>query len=307
MDMSFLWLELTGLCNLSCRHCYAGSGPDGTHGAMSVGEWFSVIDQAADMGVSMIQLIGGEPTLHPAFPDLLRYAVDSGLAVEVYSNLSRVKPEWWEIFSHPDVSLATSYYSDMPAEHDAITRRRGSHSRTLANIKEALARNIPLRVGIVDTGNGQRAGQARAELESVGVTSIGIDRERRLGRAATASEPDASQLCGKCGDGCLAISPEGTVWPCVFSRWLPVGNVRQTRLADIAAGQALADTMTGLREVFEPDRPCVPKMCDPQCGPNCSPTCNPQSCKPICRPQYNKPSCSPSRNCNPNKCRPTGR
>jgi MoaA/NifB/PqqE/SkfB family radical SAM enzyme len=247
-DVSFLWLELTGRCNLACRHCYAESGPNGTHGVMSVNDWFSVIDQATAMGVPMVQLIGGEPTLHPAFPDLLRYAVGTGLAVEVYSNLSRIKPEWWEIFSHPDVSMATSYYSDVPEEHDAITRRRGSHSRTLANIGEAVTRGIPLRVGIVDTGNGQRATQARAELEAIGVTSIGTDHMRRFGRAAAMRE---------------------------------------------------------LRQTFPPERPCVPSMCDPQCGPNCSPACNPQKCTPTCRPQYSADPCSPTRDCQPNKCRPT--
>jgi MoaA/NifB/PqqE/SkfB family radical SAM enzyme len=201
--------------------------------------------------------------------------------------------------------LATSYYSDVPAEHDAITRRRGSHSRTLTNIKEAVTRNIALRVGIVETSNSKRTEHARAELEAVGVTSIGIDRTRRVGRAAVGSKPDASQLCGKCGNGCLAISPEGTVWPCVFSRWLPVGNVRKAPLADIVTGAPLAAAMTELGETFLSRRPCVPKMCDPQCGPSCSPTCNPQKCTPICRPQYVAEPCSPTRDCQPNRCRPS--
>jgi len=25
-DLSFLWLEITGKCNLTCSHCYADSG-----------------------------------------------------------------------------------------------------------------------------------------------------------------------------------------------------------------------------------------------------------------------------------------
>jgi hypothetical protein len=64
---SFLWLEITGRCGLGCSHCYAGSGPSGSHGAMTAGDWRSVISQAADLGVSMVQFIGGEPTLHPDF------------------------------------------------------------------------------------------------------------------------------------------------------------------------------------------------------------------------------------------------
>jgi hypothetical protein len=33
--LSFLWLEITGRCQLACRHCYAESGPRGTHGSMA--------------------------------------------------------------------------------------------------------------------------------------------------------------------------------------------------------------------------------------------------------------------------------
>ena len=52
---SFLWLEITGRCGLSCSHCYAGSGPAGSHGTMTAGDWRSVITQAAGLGVSMVQ------------------------------------------------------------------------------------------------------------------------------------------------------------------------------------------------------------------------------------------------------------
>jgi MoaA/NifB/PqqE/SkfB family radical SAM enzyme len=56
---SFLWLEITGRCSLGCSHCYAGSGPSGSHGIMTAGDWRSVISQAADLGVSMVQFMGG--------------------------------------------------------------------------------------------------------------------------------------------------------------------------------------------------------------------------------------------------------
>jgi hypothetical protein len=64
----------------------------------------------------------------------------------VFSNLVRVSSELWETFAHRGVRLATSYYSDDAAEHEAITRGRGSHARIKANITEALRRSIPLRV-----------------------------------------------------------------------------------------------------------------------------------------------------------------
>lgn len=67
---SFLWLEITGRCQLECQHCYAESGPSGTHGAMSTVDWLRVLDQAAALGVQTVQFIGGEPTLRPDLPRL---------------------------------------------------------------------------------------------------------------------------------------------------------------------------------------------------------------------------------------------
>ncbi|WP_371930467.1 radical SAM protein [Streptomyces poriferorum] len=121
----FLELEITGRCQLECTHCYAESGPARDHGVMSVEDWTRVITEAAAGGAKTVQLIGGEPTLRPAFAALVGHALEVGLRVQVYSNLYRVRAEHWDLFAHPQVSLSTSYYSDDPAEHDTITGRKG--------------------------------------------------------------------------------------------------------------------------------------------------------------------------------------
>ena len=54
-----LWAELTGKCQLSCLHCYAGSGPDGTHGTMTADQWEMALTQAAALGARMVCFIGG--------------------------------------------------------------------------------------------------------------------------------------------------------------------------------------------------------------------------------------------------------
>jgi sulfatase maturation enzyme AslB (radical SAM superfamily) len=84
---SFLELEITGFCQLACVHCYADSGPHGGRGTMTTADWERVIDQAAAISVRMVQFIGGEPTLDPALPRLVRRALRNALKVYVYSNL----------------------------------------------------------------------------------------------------------------------------------------------------------------------------------------------------------------------------
>lgn len=222
----FLWLDMTRKCNLACDHCYNESGPDGGHGTMTRGDWFSILDQAVRSGITMIQLIGGEVTMHPDFVAVLEHALTIGLKVEIFSNLVHVKDEWWSLFRRPGVSLATSYYSDQAAEHNAITRR-DSHRKTRANIARAAELGIPLRTGIIATRPGQRIEAARADLVTLGVPSIGTDRLRHFGRGQqNGAACDVNELCGNCGDGVAAIGPDGTVTPCIMSSWMGVGNVQ---------------------------------------------------------------------------------
>lgn len=286
----FAWLEITGKCQLTCGHCYADSGPHGTDGVMTADDWANTIDQLAGLGTRMVQFIGGEPTLHAVLPDLIDRALGRGLEVEgVFSNLVYVKPALWDVFSRPGVRLATSYYTDDAREHERITRGRGSHGRTRSNIAEAVRRSIPLRVGVIDVEDGQRVQQAVSELAGIGVDGeIRIDHLRQIGRGVRDREPDLSQLCGNCGDRKIAVAADGSVWPCVFSRWLPVGNVKDEALADILSGTRMIETSATLAAEFA-TRPCVPNMCDPQCGPSCSPACIPKGdCVPEggCVPSY---------------------
>jgi MoaA/NifB/PqqE/SkfB family radical SAM enzyme len=309
VPLDFLWLEITGRCQLECVHCYAASGPRGSHGIMTEWDWCRVIDQAAALGVRMVQFIGGEPTLHPGLPALMERALTGGMTVEVYTNLVGVGQRLWRVLERPSVRLATSYHSVKAEAHEAITGRRGSHERTLRNLKEALRRGIPVRVGVVEVLPGQEMAETVAELEELGVGEIRVDRMRRVGRGAGGTVPDIDQLCVHCGEGKLAISPEGEVWPCVFSRWLQLGNVRESPLAEIYLTSAavrsglwhrpVADSVAGppgirawLRERFairerngRREKPCLPTgmppcppmvMCPPACGPSPDGQCAPK-------------------------------
>ncbi|MFI6317260.1 radical SAM protein [Nonomuraea sp. NPDC050556] len=236
--VTFLELELTNRCQLACTHCYSGASPTEGHGTMTLTDWLHLIDSAPAAGIETVQAIGGEPTMHPDFLPLMLHALQTGLHVQVYSNLYKVSPALWDLYSRPGVTLATSYYSDTASEHDKITGRAGSHKRTRAAIGEALQRDIALKVAVIDLGDpNQRAQEAHAEMIALGVPRVGpIDRVRAVGRAtdAMAMESNVGELCGQCGDGRAAVSWDGDVRMCVLSRFLPAGgNVRSTPLATI--------------------------------------------------------------------------
>ncbi len=68
-------VEVTSSCNLSCPMCFASSGPGGKH--LSVDECRASIDRLVEVEgrAEVLQLSGGEPTLHPDFEEILDYAM----------------------------------------------------------------------------------------------------------------------------------------------------------------------------------------------------------------------------------------
>lgn len=73
-------IEITERCNLTCPTCFAGSSPQHSH-MMSLEEFTRQVDQLVAGGKSgsdMIQLSGGEPTIHPQFIEMVRLLFDRG-------------------------------------------------------------------------------------------------------------------------------------------------------------------------------------------------------------------------------------
>ncbi|WP_110944172.1 radical SAM protein [Streptomyces niger] len=269
--LKFAWLEVTGFCNEFCDHCYADSSPKGTHGTMTLQDWKRTIDQLAALGALDVQFIGGEPTLYPHLPSLIRHAHGVGLSVEVFSNLTHVRDHLWATFTDCGVKLATSYYSDTADDHDKVTNLRGSHRRTRSNIQKALSLGIPVRGGVVAVRKEQRVQEAAKDLVALGVGTVGGDRTRAFGRGSRGAAPTIADLCGHCAHEKCAIGPTGDVWPCVLGRFLTIGNVREAPLPDIWGGARMAKVTAEITAVHgEGAQSCTPPQFLPMCGP-CQP------------------------------------
>ena len=67
-------LEITSGCNLECPMCFAVSSPGGRH--LTVDECRAAIDRLVDVEgqPEILQLSGGEPTIHPQFQEIHEYA-----------------------------------------------------------------------------------------------------------------------------------------------------------------------------------------------------------------------------------------
>lgn len=291
--IDFAWLEVSNRCNLECSHCYASSGPNqSATGAMTLANWLETMDQLRRLGCRSIQLIGGEPTIHPDFAQILRGAQHCGFTrIEVYTNATRLSDTVCSLISECGASIAFSFYSTDPRVHDKITGRVGSQRRTVAGIRKALSWNIPLRAGVVVTvDNRDHVDATVLFLNEMGVRNVRVDREREVGRAAgkESSTTPYDQLCGRCADSSVTIDATGQISPCVFSHFHPIGRF-EDGLESAASSRALGDfrsmlVVAGASSCSpgcdphecgpgDGDGPCFPSGCDPQ-------MCNPDSCPP---------------------------
>lgn len=79
----FVHLCVTERCNLRCRFCNVWSNPSDELGA---DEFYRIIDILDHMGVAVISITGGEPLLRADIFDIICYAKEVGLSVQITSN-----------------------------------------------------------------------------------------------------------------------------------------------------------------------------------------------------------------------------
>ena len=86
------WINLTIACNMRCGGCYVAdaivkSASEGKSRSMPTHEVLKLIDQMTEMGCDKLVLLGGEPTIHPGFMQVYKYARhEKGLLVRFATN-----------------------------------------------------------------------------------------------------------------------------------------------------------------------------------------------------------------------------
>lgn len=96
MSWKICIVELTRFCPFACPNCYMrqrGNLNQKTNDGvlhMSLKEYTKMLDLFVDQGGSGIELLGGEPTYHPEFLEIVTRGLQSGLEVWIYTNLHRI-------------------------------------------------------------------------------------------------------------------------------------------------------------------------------------------------------------------------
>jgi radical SAM protein with 4Fe4S-binding SPASM domain len=158
-----LYVYVTNRCQLRCAHCYMG---DRLEAAQKM-PYMQVLDTLRvwrKMGSSKVTILGGEPTLHPDYVEIIRAAKGMGFEhVITTSNglepairkFRRMEPE---DFSYVQISLD----GGCADSHDQI-RGPGTFDKALANVAELAQRGFDVR--IICTVNRANAGDCLRLLD----------------------------------------------------------------------------------------------------------------------------------------------
>ena len=285
--LDFLWLKITRRCNLRCIHCCADSGVQyPLMGIMRCGDWEHVLEEGASLGCGTVQFTGGEPTLHPNLIRLISKARALGYGfIEVFTNGTFLDVSMLKTFRQLGVHLAFSMYGSNAEIHESVTQKKGSFRKIMGGIRGALDSGIMVRAGIILTDkNKDDLEGTRDMLTRMGVTTISVDRLRKVGRGnrSTHHASGFDELCGSCWKGKLLVDPDGYVSPCLFSRFYSLGDARGG-LAPILNSGRLWEFRKKVRDQEAYRASCVPNTCSPDtcspaarpCSPDCAPACSP--------------------------------
>lgn len=246
-DLGVLFVELTARCNERCLHCYADSDPERRE-ILSLAELRDWLAAARQLGQATVQFTGGDPLLHPDLPAALATARALDFAgVEIYTNGLHLSGRLLQQLLPHRPDFAFSLYSHRAEIHDAITRTPGSHVRTLQAIRRVQEAGCPLRIGVALMALNGTDGPAILDFAlrelATGAEQIRFDPVRRSGRGIGVDSGEGSlyslahlpERAGEMRRGKLCIGFDGRLYPCIFNRLQPLGDLRRQSLAEILA------------------------------------------------------------------------
>ena len=149
--------HITSKCNLNCKHCYEGNVCD--HTEWSFDEFVLAIEKLWNCfekwGVKgEISLIGGEPTVHPRFYDMVEYLSQRGdvHGISILTNGVNIDERFIEQIKKNKCFVQVSIDGSTPEMHDYI-RGKGNYEKTIRNVKKMSDAGIELSAHYVLSKN----------------------------------------------------------------------------------------------------------------------------------------------------------
>lgn len=181
-----LKLEVTHDCYLKCVHCSSIAEAD-TRRQMSYQKCLEILRDATAMGVQEITFSGGEPILWGPLADAVKFSVNSGMKVALYTtgNVDKREAIFYELKLSGLHQVMFSLFGEDKVAHESITNVEGSFDVTLDAIQKCVELGLDTELHFVPFPNNYKSLREIAELgKGLGVKRISVLRLVPQGRGA---------------------------------------------------------------------------------------------------------------------------
>ncbi len=129
-----LFWETTRACDLACAHCRACAQPHRDPQELSTREGRHLLESAAEMGVGLVVLTGGDPAKRPDTPELVAYGHSLGLHMALTPSATPlVTAAWLEGLRDAGLArIAISIDGSHAHTHDAFRAVKGTYARSMS-------------------------------------------------------------------------------------------------------------------------------------------------------------------------------
>ncbi len=277
-------IDLLHRCDQDCVHCYL---PSHRHTGLTTDRYYRLLDELAEAGALHLVFSGGEVFLRPDLLPILRRARERRFHVELITNGASITEEAAGALAEIGVAkVGVSLHSMVPTDHEAITRRPGSHARAVAGIRRLVEQGVPValkcrvmranrsswrsvyswseEIGCTATADGQIMARVDGDTSNVEACELDPGSRVEVARLLLEREPHRfhvgettaeSPACAAGHTRCY-VDPTGKVYPCVNLPW-DVGDVTQEPFPSIWRSSPRLKELRGLtRRSFPECREC---------------------------------------------------
>lgn len=257
-DIVMMELAINAACNLKCSHCSAAdTGYEVS--ALKLDVLDRIFEEARRADILTVIMVGGEPSLHPQLPDIIRSIASHGLMPSLITNGWKATPELLRTWVEAGLgTLCFSLHGATAETHESMVRVQGAYQRLRRAIDAAVELGIRTAVSVTPTHYLVQSGEFAEMLRFIrekgleinynypavvgrnkdGISTLLTHDELEWLRESSEGIPQWSDFWIMGHKKCIAakhgiyVTVDGEVCPCAFMHF-SFGNILKEGLAPI--------------------------------------------------------------------------
>ncbi|MCR5837212.1 MAG: radical SAM protein [Lachnospiraceae bacterium] len=180
------FIEITGLCNMLCKHCMNDSGERRFRG-LEVSKIKKLLEELVEKDFKRLYVSGGEPLLYDGIDEVLDYAKELGIKVTLATN-------GWEVKNHVpaivnNVDIVSISLDGIGRTHDNLRGILGAYERTIEALQILTERGVNTKVStMIWSGNVNELEEIAETVYKIGVKKLNFSILVPVGRVTENKE-----------------------------------------------------------------------------------------------------------------------